>query len=280
MPMANFKEIEENKIKKFYQSYSDKIRGKRLNSPFPLRRYVHQTNYLSILRYVNSAEQVLEVGCGEGILSVLMAQKGAQVTGLDISRPNLKNAKEYAGTKGLNNIKFIEADAENLPFGDNSFDVVVADNVLEHLPNFEKGLSEIKRVTKKRAIIVLPTCLNPCAWCLLGRDNFWKFSWKTPFAIFIGFLKITFRVFSKGINQGYANKEDFPHLWRYPCVMKKEFKKAGFKIINFEAVSICLPYFNALLPLIKFLDKHKKRPFLRNFGYGSIAVLEKIGKKD
>lgn len=276
MFMVNFKEIEKNKIKRFYQSYADRIHDKRLNPLYPLRKYVHQTNYFSILKYINSNEQVLEIGCGEGVLSVLMAQKGAQVTASDISKPNLENAKKYAFAKGLDNIKFIEADAENLPFRNNSFDLVVADNVLEHLPNFEKGLSEIKRITKKRAIIALPTCLNPCAWCLFGGDNFWKFSWKTPFAIFLGFLKITFGIFSKGINQGYANKKDLPHLWRYPWVMKKELKKVGFKIIDFEAASLCLPYFNFLLPLIKFLDKYKKSFFLRNFGYGSIAIIEKV----
>ena len=276
MFMAIFKKIENNKIKKFYKNYRDRIFDKKFNSSYPLRKYVHQKNYFSILDYIKQGEKILEVGCGEGILSALMAQKGAEVTASDISKPNLMNAKKYAKNKGINNINFLEADAEDLPFRDNSFDIVVADNVLEHLPDFEKGLSEIKRVTKKRAIIVLPTCLNPCVWCLLGGDNFWKFSWKTPFAIFIGFLKIIFGIFSKGINQGYANKKDFPHLWRYPWVMRKELKRAGFKIINFEAVSICLPYFNFLLPLIRFLDKYKKNFFLKNFGYGSITVLEKV----
>jgi len=58
--------------------------------------------------------------------------------------------------------------------------------------------------------------------------------------------------------------------------MKRQLKKAGFEIISFEAASICLPYFNFNLPLIKLLDRFKRNKFLANFGYGSIAYLKKI----
>lgn len=269
------KKTEELQIKNFYRLYAGKIRAKVLNSPYPLRNYVHRTNYFSILKHINPGERVLEVGCGEGILSILVAKKGAKVIASDISKPNLESAKRYARQESLDNIEFTEADAENLPFKDSSFDLVIADNVLEHLPDFEKGLSEIKRVTKRRAIIVLPTCLNLCAFCLLGGDNFWKFSRRTPYAIFLGFFRVILGIFGQGVNESYGGKKELPHLWRYPWVMKKELKKAGFKIISFEPASICLPYVKLLLPLVKFLDKHKESSFLRNFGYGSIALVEK-----
>ena len=275
MTQSYNKKIENLQVKNFYRTYADKICDKRLKSPYPLRNYVHWTNYFSILKHIKPEEKVLEVGCGEGILSILAAKKGAKVTAIDISEPNLQAAKKYALNESLNDIEFIEADAENLPFEDNSFDTGIADNVLEHLPSFERGLAEIKRVTKKRAIIALPTCLNPCTWCLLGGDNFWKFSRRTPFAIFVGFLKVIFGIFGEGINEGYGGKKELPHLWRYPWIMKKELKRAGFKIISFEAGSICLPYFSFLLPLIKFLDKFRNKPVLRNSGFGAIIVVDK-----
>jgi len=266
--------MKEKEIVNFYKNFWDRIEEKRLNPKFPLRRYVHLQNYLSILKYVRKGEKVLEVGCGEGILSVMIAKKGNQVIGCDISRPNLGVAKERAKRENLKNIEFLECDACNLPFPDNSFDLVIADNVLEHLPDFWKGLSEIRRVTKSKAIIALPTCLNLCAFCLLGGDVFWKITRKTPFAILVGFLRVLKNIFKEGVDEGYG-PEKLPHLWRYPWVMKRQLKRAGFEIVSFEAASICLPYFNFNLPLVKFLDRFKRNKFLANFGYGSIAYLKK-----
>lgn len=261
--------------KKFYQTYHDEIFKKRFDSPYPLRRYVHRTQYQSVIEKIKEGETVLDAGCGEGILAVLLAEKGFDVTACDISEPNIESAKKFAGEKGVDKkINFVVADAENLPFKDDSFDVVISSHVLEHLPNFEKGLSEIKRVMKNRAIVALPTCLNLCSMVQLGGDTFWQLSKRSVFALLLGFLRVAVNIFRKGVNGDYAGRKDLPHLWRYPWVMKRELKKAGFKIVHFEAGSLCLPYFNFFLPLVKFLDKFKAKPVLRNFGYGSLAVLE------
>lgn len=267
-------------IKKKYNEYADKIQDKRYNSPYSLRRYSHRQNYLTILKYIKLGDKILEVGCGEGILSVMVAKKGAEVVATDISMANLEAAQKLAEKEGVKNIKFLLADAENLPFDDNSFDLVIADNVLEHLPDFGKGLSEIKRITKNKAVIALPTCINPCAWCLLGGDVYWKITRRTPYAIFLGFFRILLGIVlnNKGVEEGYGYKKELPHLWRYPWTMKKDIEGAGFKIDFFEATSICLPYFNFLLPAIKFLDRYKNKSILRNFGFSSIAVVEKMHK--
>jgi ubiquinone/menaquinone biosynthesis C-methylase UbiE len=272
--------MEAEDIKNFYKEYHDDIFNKRYDSPYPLRRHLHRTQLNLILNLVPSeSKKVLDAGCGEGILAVLLAKKGILVTACDISIPNLEQAKKRAADKGvLDKINFLEADVENLPFQDNEFDLVISSHVLEHLPNFEKGLSEIKRVTKKRAIIALPTCLNLCALSLLGGAEYWYVRKKSFLAIPIGIMRFIFNIFGKGVNEGYVGKKDLPHLRRYPWAMKKELKKAGFKIVKFEANTICLPYFNFFLPLIKWLDKYAQSPILRNFGYGSIAVVEKVEK--
>jgi 2-polyprenyl-3-methyl-5-hydroxy-6-metoxy-1,4-benzoquinol methylase len=268
--------MEDQEIKKFYSNYADKIQEKRLNSPYVLRRYLHEQTYFTNLKYIQAGQKVLEIGCGEGILAVLMAKKGAIVTAVDISEKNLEAAKELANKERVK-IEFIKADVENLSFQENSFDVVVADNVLEHLPNFEKGLSEIKRVSKKYAVIALPTCFNFCAWALLGGDVYWKITRRTSYAVFVGLFRFLFNLIigKKGVNENYGGVKDLPHLWRYPWIMRKDMRRAGFKIVAFEGATLCFPYFSFLLPLIKFLDKYKDKPILRNFGCGSTVYLKK-----
>lgn len=266
-------------IKNFYKGYADKIQQKRLHSPYILRRYFHEQNYLLVMKSLKLTDRVLEVGCGEGIVAVFMAKMGISVTAIDISPANLLAAKELARKEGIEDkIIFMEGDVENIPFNDNSFDVVIADNVLEHLPDFKRGLKEVKRVTKKRAIIALPTAMfNPCVWVLLGGDVYWKITRRTPYAVFFGFFRYLLGIIlgKDGVNEGYGGEKELPHVWRYSWVIKRELKEAGFKIISFEPISIIFPYFSFLLPIIKFLDKYKIKPILRNFGFGSVAVVEK-----
>ena len=57
-------------------------------------------------------------------------------------------------------------------------------------------------------------------------------------------------------------------------------KKYQFKLVEYEASSLCLPHFQFLLVLIKFLDKYKNRKFFRNFGYGTTYVIEKNKLQD
>jgi ubiquinone/menaquinone biosynthesis C-methylase UbiE len=99
--------------------------------------------------------KVLDVGCGDGVLSYLLAKKGAVVTGIDTSEEAIKFAKEKC--KNLRNINFIVGSAYNLPFEDKSFDYIVSSEVIEHLKYPEKMLLEIKRVWNQNGKIIITT---------------------------------------------------------------------------------------------------------------------------
>ncbi len=98
---------------------------------------------------------VLDAGCGEGYGSCLLAEAGSAVTGIDIS----EEAVRHAGEKYVReNLLYRVMDANAMVFPDNSFDVVVSFQVIEHLHDAGKFLEEIRRVLKKdgRAIISTP----------------------------------------------------------------------------------------------------------------------------
>ncbi len=264
-----------NEIKDFYTEYADKINTKRLMSPYAVRRYAHARQYNSVLNYVESGQRVLDAGCGEGSLSVMIAKKGATITGTDISIPNVEASKKYAESEGVLAV-FQTADLENLPFPDNSFDLVVCSHVLEHIPDFDKGLQELMRVSKKRVVFAVPTIINMCSWIQVGGGQYYLKGPRSFASLPIGFLKMVFAFVTgaEGVDEGYGGG-DVPHVFRFPSIIHKKLKRYGYTLIEQEASTLCIPFFETLLPVSKQLDKLSKKPFFRNLGYGTTFVVEK-----
>ena len=276
MDSKNETGVPDEEIKEIYRKRTERQNDVRLSKEFPLRKYAHETEYRSIAQFICAGEKVLDAGCGDGTLAIMLAQKGARVTACDISPINIAAGKKQAEKKGLEAyVEFMTADAESLPFADNSFDWVISSHVLEHVPDFEKALAEIRRVTTKKAIIAMPTCLNPCAAIVLGGDAFWDISRWSLTAWFVGCIRIILNLGGEGVNEGYSGDSRLPHIWRYPWVMRRKLKNGGFRIVSFQASSLCLPYFKRLIPLIRKLERFNASPVIKNFGYGSIAVVEK-----
>src|SRR6185503_10213945 len=86
--------------KQFYETHHDRIAEKRYDSKYPIRRAVHADIYDSVLQWVPAGARVLDAGCGEGVLSCLMAGRGAQVHAIDYSRPNIDAARARARSLG------------------------------------------------------------------------------------------------------------------------------------------------------------------------------------
>ncbi len=84
-------------------------------------------------------EKLLDVGCGTGLCS----HWNCKCIGID---PSIGLLKQGRGN-------FIQADAENLPFKDNTFDYVISMTAIHLFQDLEKGLNEIKRVGKERFIL-------------------------------------------------------------------------------------------------------------------------------
>jgi 2-polyprenyl-3-methyl-5-hydroxy-6-metoxy-1,4-benzoquinol methylase len=97
-------------------------------------------------------KKFLEVGCGLGYFSNKASKLGAKVTGIDIG-PNLVKINKKLTPSGT----FIVSSASNLPFKDETFDVVLSTEVIEHVDNQKRAIKEISRVLKKGGILVITT---------------------------------------------------------------------------------------------------------------------------
>jgi SAM-dependent methyltransferase len=101
-----------------------------------------------------AGDRVLDVACGSGNLAIPAAQAGAIVTGVDIAINLVEQARERAKSEGLN-VQFDEGDAEQLPYDDGSFDVVVSMFGAMFAPRPELAASELVRVCRPAGRIAM-----------------------------------------------------------------------------------------------------------------------------
>jgi ubiquinone/menaquinone biosynthesis C-methylase UbiE len=142
----------------FYQKGIRKRRGKLLNS---MEKLLGSRLILDIRNIVPDHAVCLEAGCGTGrIMERLISDSSiSEVIGVDFSSSALQIAlirldkeKEKINTTGL-----ILADIRRLPFRNEAFDVVISLGVIEHYPNPEDLLTEMRRILKRKGIIFLET---------------------------------------------------------------------------------------------------------------------------
>ncbi|HHH28755.1 MAG TPA: class I SAM-dependent methyltransferase [Polyangiaceae bacterium] len=138
-------------------SYFDRFTTKKYRSQNPLqraliRRFVERLHSL-VLRSM-PIESVLEVGCGEGFLSGYLSEKLTHVTftGVDLDAGDIAKLKEK-----FPRIDAHEGSAYDLGFlGEQTFDLVICAEVLEHLETPDVALEQIASRTKKRALLTVP----------------------------------------------------------------------------------------------------------------------------
>lgn len=172
-----------NSSKKMDKNYKIQVPTETYFSSKMLRENIFLALYTQINAVVSTnPKSVLEIGIGNGNLSEMLKRFGYEVTTCDFDK-TLKP-------------DFV-ADIRKLPFKDNQFDAVIANEILEHLPfgDVPKALEELRRVSKKNIILSVP---NSC----ISFGILFKF--KIPF--FAGFKNISFHFPYDWIN---------PKLWKF-----------------------------------------------------------------
>lgn len=113
----------------------------------------HFKRYNFARRFV-AEKVVLDVGCGPHPGPEFFAEKAKRVVAIDISPEAIEYAKSHFSKE---NLRYLVMDATELKFPDESFEVVISLEVIEHIKDYRKYLSEIKRVIKPEGIYVFST---------------------------------------------------------------------------------------------------------------------------
>ena len=126
-------------------------------------KILHKINPLRLEFILNnfdksiSKKNVLDIGCGGGLISESLAKKKAKVTGIDENICSIKQAKEHAKISSLK-IKYINQSLDSF-FNKNKkkFDLILCLEVLEHVDNVKKTLDKITKLLNPGAILILST---------------------------------------------------------------------------------------------------------------------------
>jgi 2-polyprenyl-6-hydroxyphenyl methylase/3-demethylubiquinone-9 3-methyltransferase len=121
---------------------------------------------------------IADIGCNAGTFSMMWAEAGHRVVGVDINEPLVEIARKRAADKGLD-VDFRIGTAVDLPLKDNSADVCVAEDLIEHVKDWESAVSEFVRILKPGGILWLTTtnALSP----VQDEFNLKFFSWYPRF---------------------------------------------------------------------------------------------------
>lgn len=121
----------------------------------PVQQYLINKFYKQVFSLLKplKIDSILDAGCGEGFTLVKLkrAKIGRKVQGIDTSADAIKLAKKH-----YPNLPIDKGSVYDLPYKDSSFDLVIATEVLEHLDDPSKALSELKRVASRYVLLSVP----------------------------------------------------------------------------------------------------------------------------
>jgi SAM-dependent methyltransferase len=118
-------------------------------------RLIDRREKAAVLEAVEPAadNRVLEIACGTGRFTVMLAERGVDIVGLDISGPMLQQGREKARAANVSeSLEFLRGDAARLPFPDDHFDVVLAMRFFHLAEDPAAFMTELRRVSRNRVV--------------------------------------------------------------------------------------------------------------------------------
>lgn len=206
--------------------------------------------YKDILPLENKV--VLDAGCGLGGRTVYYSEKGAEsIVGIDIDENHIKFSKEFAAYKKVKNISFMVANFIDIPLESNKFDVIILNDVLEHIRTeyLEPALLELKRVLKPGGTLLLefPPWTSPFAAHLYDHISI-------PWCHYLFSERVLIEyVESKNLEDRFGKLSSIEHFKELNKLKRREFIK--------------------LMQQVNFVELHFQRRIIKNLNFLKVVPI-------
>ncbi|WP_337873427.1 methyltransferase domain-containing protein [Ignavibacterium sp.] len=212
-----------------------------------------------------SNKKILDIGSGEGGTSSILS-KSNLVISIDLSLLRLSRQKQNYKTKNL-----VNCDAMNLPFRNNYFDIIILQDVIEHLYNYENFLKEIKKVLSEDGVIYLSTPNKLSIINFLSDPH-----WGLP-TVSVLKRKTIRNIFLKYLRKSEVNRNDLAELLSLNEIRKYfslEFEvyiqtnKVVKELFNGNTGIVWSNFHLSLIRILKRLSLHKLLISISNDNFG------------
>ena len=153
-------------------------------------------HYEIATQFVSKNMNVLDIACGEGYGTIVLAKKAKQAIGADIDRKSIQIARKLHSKK---NLKFCFQDVTQTKFKDNNFDLITSMETIEHIGDDRKYMLEMKRILKKGGYFIFSTPQNSLGHIPMNNQHIREYSLKQIKILTQRYFKIERIV---GIKQG------------------------------------------------------------------------------
>jgi ubiquinone/menaquinone biosynthesis C-methylase UbiE len=239
------------------QHYKQQISyfGKEFSTMSDYKLHLWQKSYIDKIKkhFLDKNFQnktLIDIGTGHGYVAVEMAKLGMNVIACDLTRESLDNIKRFKTQFKLSNIKLIECKAEDIPLKAKSVDYIVANAILEHIPQEKKAIEEWKRILKPNGKLFITVPL--------------KYRYILPFFWLINYIH------DKRI--GHLRRYDLPTLQsKFQLEYVKHFYTGHFEKVIGAVLSILLKT-DKYNKHFEQIDKKKQN---KKYGSSNISVIFK-----
>ncbi|ATL72520.1 class I SAM-dependent methyltransferase [Nocardia terpenica] len=252
----------------------------------PIHQFSHRQKIGNILPLLDGYTRIMDVTRGasvDGVLGVLAAGLGKQVTIISPSRNHIAALERFAEVNGVDagRIEFVHSGNrrfEELPV--EPAQVVTALHILEHAPHPRALLGFLREHTIDRCVVAFPSCLNPTAWVRMGGGTdpyvFGRGSLpsaarglvRTVAARIQGRVSVTESVDEFGV--------DTVHRWFFPGVVLRELEWSGFHVERISPDSLAIPWSNRAIEFSRTAQRWLPEAVTGRLGFGSHVVLRPV----
>jgi len=151
----------------YYDKVASAFHTNRLHDGRLFNEHIEMPAALELIGAIGSRTSVLDIGCGSGLYAKLLGQKGAAVTGVDVSARMLDIASDYC--RDLTGVTFRNVSFEEADFGSQTFSVVLGSFMLGYFPDLQSAFSKMRALLVEGGHIVV-SMLHPVRLSATARD--------------------------------------------------------------------------------------------------------------